>query len=118
MSYIKLGDKEYPISFAHAALVRFCGHENIPFMKMDEEFEKWESWTPERFFALVFFALKEGARKERTSFDLDLDDVIELVLSNQEGVIQQIMSTVSDSMPQESKKKGSPQRPKKVQTRT
>jgi hypothetical protein len=85
----------YPFAFGMTALARFMEAEN---MKLNDIGQLGENMTIMQAMRLVYFGLKDGARRERISFDLTIDDVGD-IMDNDPDFLNRCMEVVNASMP-------------------
>lgn len=92
---IETNGTSYPFAFGMTALARFMDAEG---MKLSEIGTLGENMTIMQAMRLVYFGLKDGARREGVEFHLDLDDVGDLMDADPE-FLNNCMEVVNSSMP-------------------
>lgn len=68
--YIQINDTDFRIEFNWNALSDFLENQNIELSDVD----KIENLKPHQVTALIYFAVKEGARMEQKDFPFDMRD--------------------------------------------
>ena len=92
---IESNGKIFYFSFGMAALSRFCEAENL---SINELGQLAEGMTPLRALRLIHAGLKDGYRREGKPFELDIDDIGDIVDSDPD-FIGTCMDIVTQSMP-------------------
>lgn len=73
---VKVGDNTYPVKYGFNALRLFCNASGIELQELEK---LGESITFDYAINLVWAGLKDGARVEKQSFDLTVEDVADLL---------------------------------------
>ena len=84
---IKVGEKTYPVKYGFNALRLFCNASGIGLQELEKI---GENISIDHAINLVWAGMKDGARAEKQAFDLDTDDIADL-LDEDMSVIQQCM---------------------------
>jgi len=71
VQYLNYNGKEYPIKLGHHSMRRFQEEHGAGLEDAKDNAELYEH--------LVFLALKQGARRERTELDLEFDDMVDVL---------------------------------------
>ncbi len=79
VKYIKAGSESFPVNFGMKALADFC---DATKRTMNDLVSLGDTLTPNDAIVLTHCALKDGARREKISFALTLDDVVNLMDDN------------------------------------
>tara|TARA_R100001369_G_C3315031_1_gene167952 strand:- start:320 stop:649 length:330 start_codon:yes stop_codon:yes gene_type:complete len=98
---IIISGKDYPVKYGYAALRHFSDATGTTLGDLGT---MGESMTITQAIALVWAGLKDGARVTKTEFDLDLDDVADL-LDEDDKAMERVLSVFSESLAPKSKKK-------------
>lgn len=104
---IRIAGKIYPVKYGFAAIRNFC---EVTGSTLDD-FKKFkDDVTITQAIAICWAGLKDGARVMKKPFDMDLDDVADLVDVDEEALFK-IMAVFSEQYVSEEdakpKKKGS-----------
>lgn len=98
LNYVKIGEKEYPVSFGNAALVAFEADTGISISSIGEN-------TPySNTIRLVYIALRDGARRAKQEFTMTFEAMCDL-LDDHPGALETIMTAFESSMPVPGEKK-------------
>lgn len=100
--------KIFYFSFGMAALSRFCEAENL---SINDLGQLAEGMTPLRALRLIHAGLKDGYRREGKAFELDIDDIGDIV-DNDPDFIGACMDIVTNSMPNAGNVQAAPTRKK------
>jgi len=98
---IIIAGKDYPVKYGYAALRHFSDATGTTLGDLGT---MGESMTITQAIALVWAGLKDGARVTKTEFDLDLDDVADL-LDEDEKAMEKVLKVFGESLAPKSKKK-------------
>lgn len=96
VQFLKYKNKEYPIKLGHHSMRRFQEEQNASLEDAKENSVLYEH--------LLFFALKQGARVEKTDLDLEFDDMIDVLDDCQLEFISAIPKFFPEDIPEDIKK--------------
>jgi len=100
---IRIAGKVYPVKYGFAALRAFSDATGTSLADMDKLATEM-SFT--QAIGLVWAGLKDGARVTKKPFNMDLDDVADL-LDEDDKALENVLKVFTDSLaPAEPKKKG------------
>ncbi len=97
MQTVTLNEKEYPVHFGIGALRKFSSHAKIPLSSFTQG-DMMKGLTLDDLMCLIHIAFKEGHRKAKKKFSLDVDGLSDLIDDNQ-GALNGIMDVFGKSMP-------------------
>ena len=90
--------KEYAVRFSNAIGIQLAVEQEIPSNKIQEFLSSFASWPIGRVYRYYYLAFRNGAKKEKVDFDLDMDDFIELI-GEDETVMPQVLKIMEASYP-------------------
>tara|TARA_R100001244_G_scaffold106202_3_gene78729 strand:- start:458 stop:796 length:339 start_codon:yes stop_codon:yes gene_type:complete len=93
---VKINGEVYPIKYGFAALRAFSDVTNTKLSDMDK---MASNMTFTQAIGLVWAGLKDGARVSKKDFDLDLDDVADL-LDEDDQALERVLKIFSDNLSQ------------------
>ena len=101
---VKIAGKVYPVKYGFAALRAFSDVTGTTLSEMDK---LGNDMTFTQAIGLVWAGLKDGARVTKEEFNMDLDDVADLLDADDEA-LENVLKVFTDSLaPEAPKKKGS-----------
>ena len=89
-----IAGKDYPVKYGFAALRAFS---DVTGTTLGELGSLGESMTITQAIALVWAGLKDGARVTKMNFDLELDDVADM-LDEDEKAMEKVLAVFTDSL--------------------
>lgn len=95
--------REWPIRFTQAVSMQLAVDEQIPANQIQKFLGGFASWPMGRVYKFYRLAFKSGAKKEGREFDMNDEDFIEW-LSEDESIMEQVLSKMSASKPDPEKK--------------
>jgi hypothetical protein len=96
--FTKINNKEVPVSFGNATLIRFEEETGISILTLGQSPLNYKD-----SLKLIFEGLRDGHRKEGIKFDLTFEDMCD-ELDEDMDAITRIMNLFANSMPTEEKK--------------
>lgn len=103
---MKIGGKDRPIKFGLNQSILYCELRKINISEMNKDFSKIANGgTGSEIRDLVWSALKDGARYEKTDFKFTNLDVGDWFDSIEEGEMEKFLQELLDSMPNKDVKK-------------
>jgi len=97
MTTVNLNEKDFPIHFGIGTLRKFSSEAKIPIAKFSNG-KMMEELTLDDLMTMIFIAFKEGHRKAKKKFSLDIDAVCDLI-DETEGGLEKIMAVFGETMP-------------------
>lgn len=101
MDTIKIDKKEYPVKFGLSVIKRFAEKRG---MKSLDEFDEWYRSIDQKgldtldyFAELMLMGIQRGCKKENVSFDLDVDDILDLA-SDDPKIFSDLMAIFTNSV--------------------
>ncbi len=91
---IFINGKDYPVKYGFAALRHFS---DVTGITIGELGKLGEDITMTQAIALVWAGLKDGARVQKISFDLTLDDVAD-ILDEDQAAMEKVIAVFSKSL--------------------
>jgi len=91
---VKINGEIYPVKYGFAALRAFSDVTNTKLSDMDK---LGTAMTFTQAIALVWAGLKDGARVSKEGFDLDLDDVAD-ILDEDEEALERVLKVFADNL--------------------
>ena len=96
---VKLAGKEFPIAWGFNQVIEYCDLKNITVDQYNTDMENILTGSISNMRDLIWSALKDGARKAKQEFTLDVYDVGDLLEDAKEGEIADVMNSISDTVP-------------------
>jgi len=96
--FTKINNKEVPVSFGNATLIRFEEETGISILTLGTETLNYKNTL-----MLIFEALRDGHRKEKIELKWTFEDMCDQLDEDMEA-INRIMSLFGNSMPSSEKK--------------
>ena len=97
MQTVTLNEKEYTVHFGIGALRKFSSHAKIPLSAFTDG-DMMKGLTLDDLMCLIHIAFKEGHRKAKKKFSLDVDGLCDLIDDTENG-IEKIMDVFGSTMP-------------------
>ncbi len=85
MKYVKIAGKDYPVLYSFNALQELCELKECSFAEIDEIFVI-DKMMPNDVVMLAFIGLQEGARRAKKKFEMTLEDVDDLLMSDMRAI--------------------------------
>jgi hypothetical protein len=105
LHWIKSNDgKEFPVALSQAVIVRLASAEKIPHSKALSMLNDFDKWPMDRLFRMYYFMFRTGAVKANREFTISEDEFIDWIDERPE-LLEQIMTSFTESLPQDTKKK-------------
>ena len=96
---VKLGNKEYPISWGLNQTILYCELRNVSVSEYNEQLSNIANGTGAELRDLMWSGLKDGARRAKKDFNLDTFDVGDLMEELSAEDISSIINTMIDTLP-------------------
>ena len=98
--HVNIAGKEMPVKFGFAALMEFT---DMLGLSMNELESLGDNMTLRTAVSLIWCGLKHGHRSERIPFDLQIEDVADLLDQDIEAM-EKVLAVFGDSFAKEEKK--------------
>lgn len=98
--YLKIAGKEMPVKYGFAALMEFT---DMAGLSMNQLESLGDNMSLKTAVTLIWCGFKHGARAEKKSFDMTIDDVADL-LDDDLQAMEKVLAVFGDSFAQEEKK--------------
>lgn len=98
--YINIAGNEMPVKYGFAALMEFT---DIAGLSMNELESLGDTMNLKTAITLIWCGFKHGARAEKKSFEMSIEDVADLLDEDMEAM-EKVLSVFGDSFAKEEKK--------------
>jgi len=86
---------EIPLRFGQMVFVNLADAEGLTIDQVRQLTNNMKDWPVGRFYRLIYYAMKEGARKAGVSFEDEFEDVVDLI-EEEPDLVKSIMDVYAD----------------------